>query len=159
MRLSVVLLVFSAFAFASEPVIVESVEVKGADVHVNLETQVGRPYDEAAVQRDVKYLWGLGKFDDVRAEANGGEVKFIVTSKPRYTVREIRFSPHSYGLHPVFTPGTILAPRYGEEAKLMAVSADGTPVLLTQPIPGGITGNQVSDYWLRITIVDAVAFV
>lgn len=98
----------AGLAFGGEGFVVESVEVKGADLHVALETQVGQPYDEAAVQRDVRHLWGLGRFDDVRAEVSGAAVRFVVASKPRYRVREIRFTPHSYGLQPAAPAGAML---------------------------------------------------
>src|SRR5579872_4646196 len=91
---------FAIRAAAIEPFAVESVSIRGADVHVNLETQVGRPYDREAVQRDVRYLWGLGRFDDVRAEVEGNAVRFVVALRRRYAIHEIRFSPHSYGFNP-----------------------------------------------------------
>ena len=102
--------VSGACALANEPLVVESVAITGADVHVNLETQVGRPYYAAAVQRDVRYLWALGRFDDVRAEVTqqGGAaaVHFTVAPKPRLKLHEIRMQPHSFGMQPKLPEGS-----------------------------------------------------
>jgi hypothetical protein len=43
---------------------------------------------------------------------------------------------------------------YVQESLLMAVAADGSPVLLT-PQTVNINGNQVSDYWLEVTVQQA----
>jgi hypothetical protein len=69
---------------------------------------VGRPYDPAAVGRDVKYLWGLGRFDDVRAEVNGSAVQFVVSPKVRMSLHEVRMSPHSYGFQPKLAEGSLI---------------------------------------------------
>jgi hypothetical protein len=52
-------------------------------------------------------------------------------------------------------PGARSQPSYGQDGLLMAVGGDGTPVLLTQSIPGGVTGNQVKGYQLRVPILQA----
>ncbi len=95
------ILTFAAYALANEPLVVESVAVTGADVHVQLETQVGQPYDADAVRRDVRYLWGLGRFNDVRAEmseeSGGAAVRFAVAPKPILRLHEVRMEPHSFG--------------------------------------------------------------
>jgi Surface antigen variable number repeat len=99
------MLALAVLGFANEPLIVESVTMTGADLRVKLETQVGRPYDPLALQRDVKYLYGLGRFDDVRVEATGGAVRFMVAPKPHLLLHEVRMSPHSFGLQPKLTEG------------------------------------------------------
>jgi len=98
----------AAIAFAHEPLIVDSVTFSGAGLHVNLETQVGRPYDPAAVERDVRYLWNLGRFDDVRVELDGASVRFLVKPSRRYAIHEIRYSPHSYGFQRTLPEGTVI---------------------------------------------------
>ena len=45
--------------------IIHSVAVPGTQLDVKLATQVGQPYDAATVEKDVRYLWSLGRFDDV----------------------------------------------------------------------------------------------
>jgi hypothetical protein len=84
----------------------DSVSVTGADVHVKLDTQVGQPYDAATVKKDVRYLWSMGRFDDVRAELSGSTVRFAVTPKPRLVLHEIRMSPHSFGMQPKLPAGS-----------------------------------------------------
>ena len=98
----------AGIAFANEPLVVESVSFSGADLHVPLETQVGRPYDSDAIARDVRYLWSLGRFDDVRVEMSGADVRFILAPRARRTLHEIRMSPHSYGLQPKLPEGSIV---------------------------------------------------
>jgi outer membrane protein insertion porin family len=104
------LLLTALTALANEPLVVESVAVTGADLHVNLETQVGRPYDAAAVERDVRYLWALGRFDDVRVEMTmqptGAAIRFAVALKPRLRLHEIRMQPHSFGFQPKLPEGS-----------------------------------------------------
>src|SRR5436309_11611431 len=88
-------------AFAQK---VTEVEVRGATPAVNLATQVGRPVDATALRRDVRALWALGRFDDVRAEEirqdAGVAVVFRVTPRPNLRLREIRIEPNSFGLNP-----------------------------------------------------------
>ncbi|HUI57778.1 MAG TPA: POTRA domain-containing protein [Bryobacteraceae bacterium] len=101
------LLISPAFAREAPPA-VTAVEVRGAAPAVNLATQVGRPVDAAAIRRDVKSLWALGRFDDVRVEEvrrdGGVAVVFRVTPRPNLRLREIRIEPHSFGLDPAVPP-------------------------------------------------------
>jgi hypothetical protein len=81
-------------------------------MNVKLATQVGQPYDAATVSQDVRTLWSIGRFSDVRAETeeeeDGVDVVFHVVTEPRYSLHEIRFEPHSFGLTVTLQPGTIL---------------------------------------------------
>ena len=81
-------------------------------MEVKLATQVGQPYDDAAVAEDVRTLWALGRFSDIRAEAeeddDGVDVTFHVVLEPRYSLHEIRFEPHAFGLTVTVQPGTLL---------------------------------------------------
>jgi hypothetical protein len=92
--------------------IVRSVSIPGTQMDVKLATQVGQPYDAAAVAEDVKTLWKIGRFSDVRAETeqdeDGVDVIFRVELEPRYSIHEIRFEPHPFGLQVTVQPGTIL---------------------------------------------------
>lgn len=79
--------------------IVNSVAVPGTQLHVKLATQVGRPYDERTLEKDVRWLWSLGRFDDVRVEEpEPGALVFRVTPKQRLVLREVRLTPHSFGI-------------------------------------------------------------
>ena len=92
--------------------LVRSVSIPGTQMDVKLATQVGQPYDEGAVARDVRTLWNLGRFSDVRAEAeedeDGVDVVFHVVPEPRYDLREVRFEPHPFGLQVTIEPGTLM---------------------------------------------------
>jgi Surface antigen variable number repeat len=107
----VFLLVSSACAEESPPV-VTSVEVPGTTLEVNLATQVGQPYDEKTIQKDVKYLWNLGRFEDVRVEEqrDGGDLALVfrVTPKPRIFLREVRLVPNTYGVELKVPDGTLI---------------------------------------------------
>jgi len=87
--------------------ILQSVTVPGTQLHVKLASQVGQPYDERAVEQDVRYLWNLGRFDDVRVEEpEPGNLVFRVRLKPRLVLRDIRLTPHSFGIDLKLPPGT-----------------------------------------------------
>jgi hypothetical protein len=79
---------------------------------VKLATQVGHPYNAAAVSKDVQWLWGLGRFSDVRVDTvddeDGVDVVFHVVREPRYGLREIRLEPHPFGLELTMPAGTLL---------------------------------------------------
>jgi surface antigen-like variable number repeat protein len=97
-------------ALPDKPLLIESVAITGADLHVKLETQVGRPYDAAAVGHDVRYLYSLGRVNDVRVELteqpNGAAIRFAVALKPRLRLHEIRLQPHSFGFQPKLPEGS-----------------------------------------------------
>lgn len=82
--------------------IVTSVSTPGANLSVSLSTQVGRPFDAATVRKDVRYLWSLGRFDDVRVEqseqSDGVALTFRLVPRPNLFLREIRMEPHSFGV-------------------------------------------------------------
>jgi len=108
----------------SAPTVV-SVSVPGTALAVKLSTQVGQPFDPSAVTRDLRYLWGLGKFDDVRVETEsrdgGVAVVFRAPVTPHLMLRDIRMVPHTYGLEihePPETPITSLrAHQIAEDAE------------------------------------------
>jgi hypothetical protein len=91
--------------------IVTSVTTPGSTLSVNLSTQVGQPFDAATVRKDVRYLWSLGRFDDVRVEQSeqpeGVSLTFRLVPRPNLFLREIRMEPHTFGLNlkvPVHSP-------------------------------------------------------
>lgn len=90
---------------------------------MKLATQVGQPYDAATLQSDVKTLYSIGRFRDVRVEtvdgAEGADVIFHVTPEPQYPLHEVRMRPHTFGLQVSLPPGTIVTePRARELATL-----------------------------------------
>jgi hypothetical protein len=99
---------------------IHSVTVPGTHLHVKLATQVGQAYDARTVAKDVRYLWGLGRFDDVRVEEpEPGALVFRVTPRPRLVVRDVRITPHSFGIEIKLPPGTPIDP-----AGARAIAAD-----------------------------------
>jgi hypothetical protein len=96
--------------------LVNSVTVPGTGLHVKLGTQAGRPYDARTVAKDVRWLWSLGRFDDVRVEEpEPGALVFRVTPKPRLLLRDVRLTPHSYGIEIRLPPGTPIDPAGARE--------------------------------------------
>ena len=79
---------------------------------MNLETQVGRPYDARAVQHDLRHLYDLGRFNDVRVELTeqpgGAAIRFVLTPKPRLRLHEIRLEPSTFGFQPKLPEGSIV---------------------------------------------------
>jgi outer membrane protein insertion porin family len=96
--------------------IIRSVSVPGTQLHVKLATQVGDPYDERTIARDVRWLWSLGRFDDVRVEEpEPGALVFRIKQRPRLTLRDVRLTPHSFGLELKLPPGTPIDPASARE--------------------------------------------
>jgi hypothetical protein len=93
-------------------------------LEVNLATQVGRPYDAATIDRDVKTLWSLGKFHDIRVETvnsdDGADVVFRVTPEPQYPLRDIRLKPNTFGIQMTMPPGTVLNQARAQELAIAA---------------------------------------
>jgi outer membrane protein insertion porin family len=105
------LLVSSTFATER----VTSVEVPGSNLQVKLATQVGRQFDAETIAKDVRYLWSLGRFEDIRVETaereDGVAVVFRTQVIPIRMLREIRIEPNTFGLQikiPQDTPMTTL---------------------------------------------------
>jgi outer membrane protein insertion porin family len=89
---------------------VTSVEVPGSNLQVKLATQVGRPFDSETIAKDVRYLWSLGRFDDIRVETaerpDGVAVVFRARVVPIRMLHEIRIEPNSFGLQVKIPQGT-----------------------------------------------------
>ncbi len=76
----------------SDPVIIEAIEVRGNrripsdTIRYNLQTRPGEPLALGVIQRDIRTLYGLGYFQDIRVEEEDGEngkiVIFDVVEKP-----------------------------------------------------------------------------
>ena len=103
--------------------LIRSVSVPGTELDVKLATQVGAPYDAAAVAKDVRTLWSIGRFRDVKVETvedeDGADVVFRVTKEPQYPLREVLLRPHSFGLQIGLPPGTLVTePRAHEVAAI-----------------------------------------
>ena len=88
--------------------LIHSVTLPGAVSGVDLATQVGRPYDSAAVAKDVRTLWKLGRFQDIRVETierpEGADIIFHATPEPQYALHEIKLKPNPYGIQLTVAP-------------------------------------------------------
>jgi len=99
--------------------VISSVEFRGAGPNVALETQVGQPFDEKTIDDDVHQLWSMGRFEDIRVEANrergGTAVIFRLTPSNVPRLREVRVEPSTYGVHVNVPEGIMLDPRRAHE--------------------------------------------
>jgi outer membrane protein assembly factor BamA len=81
---------------------VTEVGIRGIESNVKLETQVGRPLDEHSISEDVRRLWRLGHFEDIRVKTTdqpgGTAVMFEVTPSSSLRLHDLRVEPSSYGL-------------------------------------------------------------
>lgn len=128
--------------------LIRSVSVPGTQLDVNLSTQVGAPYDAASVARDLRTLWSMGRFRDVRVEmqetGGGANVIFRVTKEPEYPLREVRLRPHTFELQLGLPPGTLITqPRANDLAALATRQlnergyAHAKVTATLEPAPGG----------------------
>jgi outer membrane protein insertion porin family len=156
-------LCLSAPVFAGESApVVQSVVVTESNLAVNLATQVGQPYDTSTIDHDVKYLWSLGRFEDIRVETapeeDGVAVTFRVVPAPRASLREIRIEPNSYGLHLSVPAGAQVDPMRAE-----AVARDAEKQLRARGFPNATVaydflplGNGAVDLRLRVDPGDSI---
>ena len=154
---------FVSFVYAEEsPPVVTSVEVPGTSLEVKLATQVGQPYDEQTVRKDVKFLWDLGRFDDVKVEErrDGGDLSLVfrVTPKPRVVLREVRLVPNTYGVQLKVADGTLIDAYRAHEIALEAQNqlvarGYGEAKVTPQIIPAG---DHAANLTLRVNVGDSV---
>jgi outer membrane protein insertion porin family len=96
-------LLFTASIFAEDATtsvapLIESVTLRGTQLKVDFATQVGHPYDAAAVAQDLHRLWNTGRFDDIRVEKNETAIVFHVAENPRLRLRKLVIEPSTTGL-------------------------------------------------------------
>jgi outer membrane protein assembly factor BamA len=154
------LLISSVYAENPIPV-VSAVTVPGTSLEVALATQVGHPYDEETVRKDVKYLWNLGRFDDVSVEErrDGGDVALVfhVTPKPRVVLREVRLVPNTYGVQLNVPDGTLVdaykAHEIANDAREQLVAHGyGEAKVTPQIVPAG---DHAANLTLKVDIGDS----
>ena len=103
----------------------QSVSVPGTGLAVKLATQVGRPYDIRTVEQDVRYLWSLGRFDDIRVETaqgadHGVAVIFRATPRRFFTIHEVRVVPNSFGVAIALAAGARIDREHAHDVALDA---------------------------------------
>src|SRR5271169_4954253 len=85
------IIVMFATSLAGEPVIT-SVAVLGTTADVTLSIQVGQPYNASLVEKDLRRLWSLRRFSDIRVETSerdgGTAVVFRILEAPDLRLRE-----------------------------------------------------------------------
>jgi Surface antigen variable number repeat len=140
--------------FLGALLILTSVSVPGTDLAVKLASQVGQPYDEQKVTKDVRYLWNLGRFDDVRVEETApGTLVFRVQPKPSLILHEIWLEPNTFGIELKAPDGVFLDPQRAhdiarEAARQLEQHGYTNPHIREEIVPRG-TGS--ADLHLHVT--------
>ena len=85
---------------------------------------MGQPYNAAMVQEDVRKLWNMGRFEDIRVEtatgAEGTAVVFDVEESRRLRLHKLRIEPSLPGLHVALPEGAPLDRRRAQAIALEA---------------------------------------
>ena len=123
---------------------VQSVTVPGTALAVQLATQAGQPYDMRTVERDVRYLWSLGRFEDIRVESagDGGQgvsLVFHTTPKQFFRIREVHLEPHTFGVELTLPEGTRL-----DRERAYGVALDAEKNLQERGFPNAQVAYQVT---------------
>ncbi len=115
------LLVTSLLRADSAAPLIAAVNILGTTLHVDLATQVGRPYDTAVIEKDVRHLWSTGRFSDIRVERtekpDGAGVIFRVTEAQTRPLHKIQIDPSTFGLQLSLPEGTPI-----DEARAHAIA-------------------------------------
>ena len=114
--LQIALLLVGCLSFqlraSGQPLVVHRITVSGTERPLRLETKAGALLDRGRVARDVKQLWETGWFDDIRvltdSNPKGALLRFVLTERPRYLLRKVRFRPGHFALPTPITPGTFV---------------------------------------------------
>ncbi len=167
----VVLILLPVFtALATAPPVVKSVDVRGTRLRVNLQTQVGHPYDIRVIDGDVKRLWKTARFNDIKVEtaeeAEGTAVVFNVVENPTLKIHEFRFEPHSYGIRLNLPEGTPISALRAHQIALQArdelvskgyVDARVDPEMV--PVDGNAVDLKLAIHATRAVSVKQIEFV
>ena len=90
-------LLFPLAVWAGDEPLVSNLQVRGTRRPVQLESRAGEPLDLTHVERDVRYLWATGYFEDIQVERadspQGVRLTFVVVEKPRLYLRKVQFIP------------------------------------------------------------------
>ncbi len=141
---------------------VKAVSIRGSALRVDLATQVGRPFDNASIERDVRRLWSTGRFSDIRVEradeSGGAVVIFRVVESRTRPLHKIDVQPSTYGLQLSLPEGTPM-----DQARAHQIAAQardelkargfGDPAVSYRLAP--FTGNEV-DLRLDVTAGERV---
>src|SRR5581483_6187544 len=90
--------------------LVKSVTIRGSNLRVPFATQVGAPFDNSTVEKDLRALWSTRSFSDIKVETadepDGVAVVFQVTQAPQLTLHKIEIQPSSFVLQLALPEGT-----------------------------------------------------
>lgn len=145
--------------FFSALLILTSVSVPGTDLAVNLQSQVGQPYDARKVTRDVRYLWNLGRFDDIRVEEpEPGSLVFHVHRRPNLLLHEIWLEPNTFGIELKVPGNTFIDPERAHElakeaARQLESKGYTNPKIREEIVP---RGSGSADLHLHVTPGDGL---
>ncbi|HEY6392973.1 MAG TPA: POTRA domain-containing protein [Bryobacteraceae bacterium] len=119
--------IFAEDAATSGAPSIESVTLRGTQLKVDFATQVGHPYDAAAIQQDLHRLWNTGRFDDIRVEREETSIVFHVVENPRLRLRKLVIEPSTTGLQLALAEGAPI-----DEAHAHAVVVEARKQLIAR---------------------------
>ncbi len=171
LRTIVVLILLPVFtALATAPPVIKSVALHGTRLRVNLQTQVGHPYDIRVIDDDVRRLWRTARFNDIKVETaeepEGTAVVFNVIENPALKIHEFRFEPHSYGIRLNLPEGTPISALRAHQIALQArdelvskgyVDAEVDPEMV--PVAGNTVDLKLAIHATRAVSVKQIDFV
>jgi outer membrane protein insertion porin family len=146
---------------------VRDIEIRGqqrtqeSTIRFYLKTEVGKPFDPATLREDIKRLYALHVFDDIRVFAEDVEdgIRLIIVVKEKPAIRDVTFSGHRFvDAEEVEKHITIKKGETFDPSRLQATVTglqqfyrqEGYYFAHVQPEITPVTGNQV-DVHLRIT--------
>jgi len=97
---------------SGQPLVIQRVTISGTERPLQLETKAGELLERSRVAQDVKRLWATGWFDDIRVLTEsipeGTVLRFVLSERPRYLLRKVRFKPRHFELPASVFPGTFM---------------------------------------------------
>jgi hypothetical protein len=108
----------------SAPSVVRSVVILGTRLPVTLATQVGQTYNARSMSEDVRKLWSMGRFEDIRVETvprdDGTAVTFHVVEARLFLIRKVLIEPSNFGVRLAIPEGAFLDRRRAQAVALEA---------------------------------------
>jgi len=110
---------------------VRSVVIDGTRRPVPLATQVGQPFNAGVIDRDVRRLWNMGRFEDIRVESmpyeDGTAVIFHLVEARQFLVRKVLIERSNWGLRLVIPEGMAI-----DRQRAQAVAREASNQLAAQ---------------------------
>ena len=146
----------------STPPIVRSVTIRGTRLPVDLATQVGQPYNASVIEKGLRRLWGMGRFEEIRVETerqdDGTAVIFRVVEARVLRLHKLVIEPSNLGVRLMLPEGASVDRRRGQ-----AVAEEARKQLNAQGYTNAQVGSELiptapnqADLHLQLTPGDRI---